>query len=77
MNRSITIQARWDGEANVWIATSADVHGLVVESETWPDMIKEVQLVLPDLLELMGHHPEPPVFVTFVPQERLDLMPAR
>jgi hypothetical protein len=58
MSRSITIRARWDGEANVWIATSADVHGLVVESETWPDMIKEVQLVLPDLLELLGH-PEP------------------
>jgi hypothetical protein len=34
MSRSITIKAQWDGEANVWIATSDDVHGLVVEADT-------------------------------------------
>jgi len=54
MHRDITIQARWDGEANVWLATSDDVPGLVVEADTWPAMINEVQLVLPDLLELSG-----------------------
>jgi hypothetical protein len=54
MNRSITIDARWDGEAAVWIATSNDVPGLVVEAEHWDDMITEVRLVLPDLLELSG-----------------------
>ena len=53
MDRSITITARWDSEASVWIATSEDVHGLVVEAETWPAMIGEVKLILPDLLELM------------------------
>ena len=54
VNRSITIDARWDGEAAVWIATSNDVPGLVVEAEHWDDMITEVRLVLPDLLELSG-----------------------
>jgi hypothetical protein len=54
MNREITIDARWDGEAAVWIATSNDVPGLVVEAETWPAMIEEVRLVLPELLELSG-----------------------
>jgi Domain of unknown function (DUF1902) len=54
MSRSITIDARWDPEANVWIATSNDVPGLVVEADTWPAMIEEVRLVLPDLLELSG-----------------------
>jgi hypothetical protein len=54
MKRSITIQARWDGEVAVWIATSDDVDGLVVEAEHWDDMIAEVRLVLPDLLELSG-----------------------
>jgi len=68
MSRPITIKARWDGEANLWIATSDDVHGLVVESDTWPDMIKEVRLVLPDLLELSGHRPEP-LALTFIAED--------
>jgi hypothetical protein len=54
MSRSITINARWDPEARVWIATRNDVPGLVVEADTWPTMIEEVRLVLPDLLELSG-----------------------
>ena len=54
MSRSITIDARWDPEASVWIATSNDVAGLVVEADTWPAMIEEVRLVLPELLELSG-----------------------
>jgi hypothetical protein len=54
MSRSILIDARWDGEAAVWIATSNDVPGLVFEAEHWDDMISEVRLVLPDLLELSG-----------------------
>jgi hypothetical protein len=54
MNRDLVITARWDGEANVWLATSTDVPGLIVEAETWPAMIEEVRLVLPDLLELSG-----------------------
>jgi hypothetical protein len=54
MKRSITIDARWDDDASVWIAASDDVHGLVVEADTWPAMIEEVRLILPDLLELLG-----------------------
>jgi hypothetical protein len=54
MQRDIIIQARWDGEASVWLATSEDVPGLVVEADTWPGMINEVQLVLPELLEVSG-----------------------
>jgi hypothetical protein len=44
MAKQISIEARWDGEANVWIATSRDVPGLVVEAESWPTMIEEVRL---------------------------------
>jgi hypothetical protein len=54
MGHDITIQARWDSEASVWIATSTDVMGLVVEAETWPAMTEEVRLVLPDLLNVTG-----------------------
>jgi hypothetical protein len=45
MSRSITIDARWDPEASVWIATSNDVPGLVVEADTWSAMIGEVRFV--------------------------------
>ena len=75
MSRSLTIRARWDREASVWIATSEDVHGLVVEADTWPRMIEEVELVLPDLLELLGHSPEK-LSLTFIAEEHLDLAPA-
>ena len=54
MTRSISVQARWDPEASVWIATSGDVPGLVVEADTWATMIEEAKLVLPELLSLSG-----------------------
>ncbi len=75
MNRSITIRARWDDEARVWIATSDDVHGLVVEADTWAAMIEEVRLILPDLLELLGQ-PAEKLSLTFIAEEHLDLAPA-
>jgi hypothetical protein len=72
MSRSITINARWDAEANVWIATSDDVAGLVVEADTWPAMIEEVRLVLPDLLELSGEKSDN-LSLTFRAEEHLDV----
>jgi len=72
MQRDITIQARWDGEANVWLATSEDVPGLVVEADTWPGMINEVQLVLPELLEVSGQAGDR-LSLTFKAEEHLDL----
>ena len=75
MHRLITIKAQWDNEANVWVATSDAVHGLVVEAETWPAMIEEVRLVLPDLLELL-EQPSERLSLTFIAEEHLDLAPA-
>jgi len=72
MSRNITIEARWDGEASVWIATSNDVPGLVVEADTWPAMIEEVRLVLPELLELSGR-PSDKLSLTFRAEEHLDV----
>jgi hypothetical protein len=72
MSREIDIQAQWDGEASVWIATSRDVPGLLVEADTWPQMIDEVRLVLPDLLEVRGEtHKD--ISLTFKAEEHLDL----
>jgi Domain of unknown function (DUF1902) len=52
MRHPITINVRWDPEASVWIATSDDVPGLVVEGDTLTSLEDEVRLVLPDLIEL-------------------------
>jgi hypothetical protein len=59
----------------VWIATSDDVHGLVVEADTWAAMIEEVRLILPDLLELLGQ-PAEKLSLTFIAEEHLDLASA-
>ena len=72
MSRDIIIQARWDCAAKVWLATSEDVPGLVIEAETWPSMIEEARLILPDLLALAGR-PISPLSLTFRAEERLDL----
>ena len=75
MHRDITIQARWDSEASVWLATSEDVPGLVVEAEIWPGMINEVQLILPELLEVSGQGGDK-LSLTFKAEEHLDLATA-
>lgn len=72
MNREINIQARWDSETNVWIATSTDVPGFVVEADTWPSMIEEVRLILHELMELRGHGHESRS-LTFKAEEHLDI----
>ncbi len=46
------INYQWDEEAQVWIATSEDVPGLVLEAETISDLIRRVKLAAPELIEL-------------------------
>jgi Domain of unknown function (DUF1902) len=72
MSRSIVVDARWDPEASVWIATSSDIAGLVVEADTRPAMIEEVRLVLPELLELSGERGDN-LSLTFRAEEHLEV----
>lgn len=46
----IRIEAIHDDEAGVFVATSPDVRGLVIEADTLEEVANEVRLVLPDLL---------------------------
>ncbi len=46
------IQLVWDDEASVWIATSNDVPGLVLESGSCDALIERVRHAIPELLEL-------------------------
>ena len=52
--RAITVDVRWESEAGVWIATGKNVDGLAVEADTWPTLIEEIELVAPELLEVMS-----------------------
>ena len=48
------INLQWDSEASVWIATSNDVPGLVLESGSLDLLIERVRYAIPELLELNG-----------------------
>lgn len=46
------VLAHWDAEAKVWWAESADVKGLVAESETVEGLLEDLRHVVPELLQL-------------------------
>ncbi len=72
MTKDYKIDAQWDDEARVWIATSADAPGLVVEAPSWAQMIEEVRLALPDPLELEERATRQ-ISLTFKAETHLDL----
>ncbi len=47
-----TVDFRWDNEANVWVATSEEVPGLVLESGSFDALKERVKMAIPELLEL-------------------------
>ena len=47
-----TVKLEWDDEAAVWVATSDDVRGLVLESGSLDALIEKVRYAVPELLEL-------------------------
>jgi predicted RNase H-like HicB family nuclease len=48
------VQADWDPEAGVWVATSDDVPGLATEAETLEGLTDRLRTILPELLEANG-----------------------
>lgn len=44
----------WDGEASVWIATSEDVPGLVLESGSFDALVERVKMAVPELIAMNG-----------------------
>ena len=51
---SYRIKFIWDDEAAVWVATSQDVPGLVLESGSLDALIEKVSVAVPELIELNG-----------------------
>ncbi len=42
----------WDSESSVWIATSDDIPGLVLESGSFDALLERTRFAVPELLEL-------------------------
>lgn len=49
-----TINMTWDNEGAVWIATSENIKGLVLESGSYDALMERVKFAIPELLELNG-----------------------
>ena len=56
---SILVRANWDPEARVFVATSEDVPGLITEAATQEELLKKLEVMVPELLELNGITGEP------------------
>jgi len=46
------VSLSWDDEASVWLASSADVPGLALESGSLDALMERVKVAIPDLLDL-------------------------
>ena len=47
-----TVNLVWDNEANVWVATSEDIPGLVLESGSFDALLERIRFAVPELLSL-------------------------
>ncbi len=52
-----TVYFTWDEEANVWIASSPNVIGLVLEDDSLDRLMNRVKEAIPELLELNAQEP--------------------
>jgi len=54
MKSEYVINLEWDDEAAVWVATSEDVPGLVLESGSLDALAERLRSAVPELLALNG-----------------------
>jgi hypothetical protein len=73
MMKRIVVNALWDGEARVWVATSEDVRGLAIEAETFEQLRDKVIPAIEDLIELNGVESD----LAEIPVEIRSQLPAR
>ena len=48
------VNAEWDDEAGVWVASSEDVPGLATGADTLEVLIEKLKIVIPELLKVNG-----------------------
>lgn len=61
---SYQVEAFWDREAQVWVAESEDIRGLVTEADTIEALTAKLRQMIPELLQL--NH-----LITLEPQEAI------
>jgi predicted RNase H-like HicB family nuclease len=54
LSKDINVEAFWDKEARVWVATSDDVPGLITESDTMEHLMLKLKILIPELLQANG-----------------------
>ena len=52
--KGYNIKLAWDDEAKVWMATSDDIPGLILENESADKIIQRVMLAAPEIIKLNG-----------------------
>ncbi|VFM99368.1 MAG: protein of unknown function (DUF1902) [Candidatus Kentron sp. G] len=52
--KMIHVKAIWDDEANVWVAESDDIPGLITEASGWERLMEKLRVLIPELLEANG-----------------------
>ena len=52
INMKYNVKLTWDSEASVWVATSDDVSGLVLESDSYDALIEKVKIAIPELIDV-------------------------
>jgi predicted RNase H-like HicB family nuclease len=55
MDTPLKIAAIWDDEAQVWVAESEDVPGLVAEADAIPALLAKLKVLIPEILSENGH----------------------
>jgi predicted RNase H-like HicB family nuclease len=54
MAKVYNIKALWDAEAKVWVAEGVDVPGLCTEAATMEQLVKKLEVMVPEMLEANG-----------------------
>lgn len=67
-----TVNLLWDDEADVWVATSDDIIGLVLESGSLDALMERVRAAVPELLEL--NHQPPASTLTFKSERQIEVV---
>lgn len=55
MQKALLVRAKWDEEAQVWVATSENVLGLATEADAVEALCAKLDLMVPELLSANGY----------------------
>jgi len=66
LSTALIVRATWDPEAEMWVAVSPDLPGLVTEAGSLDELRAKLKIMIPDLLEARGELAEGPAEIPLV-----------